>query len=113
MFVKITPYFYDVLSEQNDVRANSFTKSDDYYKPCPSMTLNTDTIRQIRSNGEKFDVIVVSDDHIDNIIITKAESSALSESLLNPQKGDSLANEVNHLTSAVRLLWELLRARLR
>lgn len=113
MFVKITPYFHDVLAEQNDVHAGTFTKSDDYNKPCPQMVLNTETIRQIRSNGEKFDVIVISDDPVDNIIVTKKESSDLSESLLNPKKGDSLATEVNHLTSAVRLLWEILRARLR
>lgn len=113
MFVKITPYFHDVLAEQNDVHAGTFTKSDDYNKPCPKMVLNTETIRQIRSNGEKFDIIVVSDEPVDNIIVTKEESSALSESLLNPKKGDSLAKEVGQLTYTVRLLWELLRARLR
>jgi hypothetical protein len=90
-----------------------------FYVPGDKITLGLDTIKQVRSEGatdadgrKPYSRLIVSDDHHDDIIVTKAEADAIDKDLLN-DGGSQLAREVEHLTSAVRDLWQLLRARLR
>ena len=115
MFKKVTPFSYDPAAHRE---AGLDKPAADFYKPVDKVTLRLDTIREVRTDGatdagggKPFSRLVVSNDHHEDIIVTKAEADAIDKLLLN-DGGSQLAKEVEHLTAAVRDLWQLLRARL-
>ena len=116
MYRKVTPFTYDPAAHRE---AGLSRPAADFYKPGDKITLGLDTIKQVRSDGatdasggKPFSRLIVSDNHHDDIIVTKTEADAIDKALLN-DGGSQLASEVAHLTAAVRDLWQLLRTRLR
>lgn len=54
----------------------------------------------------------VHDEYVEDIIVSAEEGDAIKKMLLEPAQKDALSQEVHYLTTAVRDLWQLLRARL-
>ena len=122
MYKEIHPYYRDSAMESSDVMTGAVRNPTDYYKPGDPVVLRLDTIRQIRRQRDYdpaikndrhcgFSRLVVSDDYLQDIIVRTEEADEITKALVKDSSGN-LAKEVSSLTTAVRDLWNLLRARM-
>lgn len=71
--------------------------------------LRLNTIREIRNDDSNLERLVI--DNRQDVFVTTDEAEQIKKALLSDKK-DSLSTEVSHLTTAIRDLWNLLRARM-
>ena len=117
MYKEIHPYVQDTLARKNDFLAGVSKPSTEYFRQTESMVLETGTIRRMIPENPpdgsiRLTRLVISDDRTEDILIGGDEAEQIKKTLL-AGKTDNLAKEVERLASAVRSLWELLRARMR
>ena len=121
MYIEINPIWYDSAEEFNAsiLSGEEKTPSANFYKKASKTLLRIDTIRQIREQETydkslKYCRVVVSDDHTEDILLTMEEGTFIKEKLKELTKNgtDKLSQEIYALTTAIRNLHELLRARL-
>ena len=116
MYTEIHPLFHDTAAERTDCFSNQHKPSSEYYKSAEPQILRLDTIRRIVPESTDGSInlrrICISEDHLEDIIVTQEEADRIQKTILkgNP---DSLSNNIQALTAAVRDLWQLLRARMR
>ena len=115
MYKEIHPYFFDSVA-WNQLGFAPDKQSKDFMKEALPRFIKLDIIRQISSSGhEGYSRISVSDDYTSDIIVKNEEADEIKAILLKQDKSkdDSVAQELSHLTMAIRDLWNLLRARMR
>ena len=103
MYKKIHPYFYNQIK-------NGF-------EPCEEKIIRLDSIRIMEKQcvpDGSIDLVRlhVSDDHLEDILIPQEEADSIKQDLLSEKKENPVADELSRLTTAIRELKELLRARL-
>lgn len=112
MYKEIHPFYYDSQAAHHDIVTGT-TRNDGYMRPQEPMVLDLRTIRQVRKSvPDGYSRLSVTDAHEDDITVSDAEAQEIRQALLR-DSGDTLAKEVERLTTAVRNLHELLRARMR
>jgi len=119
MYKEIHPLYYDrqVWMTVNHEQSKR-PKEKAFYKKAEPRLINLACIRQIRPEtvldaSIKLVRLYVSDDHLEDIIVSKKEGDEIKKILMEGGAGnDPLAEEVKKLTRTVRDLTELLRARL-
>lgn len=120
MYKKITPYWRDNqlwFSVQEDEK---MPKEKQFWKKGEPRLLNLSIVRQIVplkviDGSIKLSYLEVSENSVDNIIVSEKEAEEIKAILLASDKDtskDALATEVSRLAKCVRDLHELLRARL-
>ena len=117
MYLEIHPFWYNSAQDFSDLRSGVQRPRADYYKPCDTQLLRLDIIRRIvaehvADGSAALRGLVISDDHTDDIIVSEKEAEAIKKALM---KGDDagLSRNIEYLTTAIRDLWQLLRARMR
>lgn len=115
MYKEITPYYQLFFGLCDECQGKS---DKELYQACPPRLLRLDTILQatpMQTDGTiELVRLVVSDDHADDILIAKEEYEEIRKTLLaaSAPEGKSNDSELSRLTSAIRDLTLLLRARL-
>lgn len=117
MYKEIHPFYYDSSTAHVKVRTGKNRLTKDYYIPAEPRVLRLDVIRQIipvaiPDGSVKLHSIQVSDERLEDIIVSEEEATEIKKTLLK-QSREKLPSEVSHLTAAIRDLYTLLRARLR
>ena len=112
-YLEIHPYYYDFANARSTLAPLT---SAELYKPALPRVIRLDIIRGICSavTDETLSLarLEVSDAHEDDILVSAEEAESIKKILLK-ENGNDLAKEISQLTSAVRDLWNLLKARLR
>lgn len=113
----IHPLRYDGGEHMLDAQRGTILPESSYYKPCGTVLLRLDTIRQIceehiQDGSISLKRIVVSDDHHEDLVVSSEEADEIAQTL-RKNSADAFAGEIRSLTLAIRDLWTLLRARLR
>lgn len=115
MFKQIQPFYIENFLMDNDCMSGRVLAEKEYYRKAEPFFLDLGTIKQVRpvklSDGSgEFTRLVVSNNHTNDIIVSKEEGDEIVRVLL--KKDTSLADEIHSLMTAVRDLWNLLRARM-
>lgn len=117
MFKEIQTIYLDSAAMMNEFNAGmSRTKKDsEYYRKGVSLTLRLDTIKQLRKETSadsslSYYRLRVSDDYHDDILVSEEQGEKIKEALLKTK--EPIATELSVLSTAIRNLYELLRARL-
>jgi len=113
MYKEIHPFWFD----SSAFATNRTQQSKEYYKPCEPRIIRLEDIRQIVKESVpdgsiELRRLCVSDDYHSDIIISEKEAAEIQANLLKPAQDNSLAAEVRILSSVIRNLYDLLRARL-
>lgn len=121
MYKELHTFYHDIIAERQHVYSTDgkFARTDydpmAFYRPGQSMLLRLDTIKSITNelpDTDELKRICISDDHTEDIIVSKAEAEEITKALVN-QSDDELPEQLNHLCRAIRDLTNLLHARLR
>ena len=87
--------------------------------PATEITLNLSTIKSIRKDtiapdpeGGFYHFITWTDDYHDNLMISQKEADEVKKTIMRNSPEENLSESVRQLTTAVRDLWNLLRARM-
>lgn len=116
-YIEIHPLCYNSAQHFSDSLSCTEGKpASDYYTPCEPHVIRTDLIQQIvPSNPDKtisLYRIRINDNYQDDILVSKEEGDNIKKMLLH-EEPDELAKEIGFLTNNIRLLYDLLRARMR
>lgn len=118
MHKEIQTIYLDSAAMMNDIHANSSLgkKDSEYYREGVSLTIRLDTIRQLRKETSadgsiSYYRLRVSDDYHDDILVSEEQGEKIKAALL--KENEPIAKELNILSTVIRNLNELLRARLR
>ena len=118
MHKEIQTIYLDSAAMMNDVHAglSSGKKDSGYYHEGEPLTIRLDTIRQLRKETSadgsmSYYRLRVSDDYHDDILVSKEQGEKIKATLL--KENEPIAKELNILSTVIRNLYELLRARLR
>lgn len=118
MFKEIQTIYLDSAAMMNEFNAGMSRgkKNSEYYREGVSLTIRLDTIRQIKkettADGSlSYYRLKVSNDYHDDILVSEEQGAKIKETLLKEK--EPIAKELNILSTAIRNLYELLRARLR
>lgn len=115
MYKEITPYCLTFFTFQSEAQGKN---DKELYQAYPPRLLRLDTIlraKPVQTDGTiELVCLIVSDDHADDILITKEEYKEIRKTLLaaSAPEGKSNDSELSRLTAAIRDLTLLLRARL-
>lgn len=111
MYIEVHPVIFDNISWIN----NRQDKQADHYKDGEPVILRTDTIRKMNRQDSPDKSITlyrieISEDYHEDLLVTIEEGEKIKKTLL---KNDaSLSKEISTLSTVIRNLYELLRARL-
>lgn len=121
MYKEIHPFWYDSFKARGpiDPEVTERTPQKEFYKECEPRVIDLSLIRQLQpeqvfDNSISLTRIKVSDDHLEDILVSREEGEEIKKLLLKNVNSSSgrLPEEVSKLTNVLRLLYELLRARL-
>ena len=118
MYKEIHPLYRDNTKEMSSIRNGDERPVADFYIEKPPILLDIHIIRMMREEcvpdgSAKLYRISVSKDSYDDIVIREEEALQIRAVLLKHGSGNPLVNAIEALTSAIRDLWNLLRARMR
>ncbi len=119
MYKEIHPYFHDSSAAAQNVFVSEEKRrpDKDFWSEAPARTIDLSIIRQLQpettpDKSLELTRLNVSDDHCEDIFVSKQEGEAIRELLLRNSVDGGLAREVDILSKTIRNLYELLRARL-
>lgn len=117
MYKEIHPLYRDNAGEMNSIGSGERRPVADFYNEKPPVVIDISTIRMMRrehvpDGSLNLVRLSVSPDNADDLVIREAEALEIRDALLKPERRDETADSIRALTSAIRDLWNLLRARL-
>ena len=112
MYLEIHPYWYDNMLAHNEMFDENRRPQKDYYKPANPRLIRLDIIQEIEDRvcdeqgNVVFKQLVISDDYINNIIVTKEEADRIQKMLLKINE-NPLITHIDRLATAVEKLCEI------
>ena len=112
MLIQIDTIFYDSISARNDVHARKYTEKENYFHKGQPIYINPEMVRTIRPHEVKELFYVSFSENSEPIVVKKEEVTKILEACRQKQDTAEAVKQISYLTSAIRDLWQLLRARL-